>query len=205
MPRLSRSDSQARTREELLRTARELFLRDGYFATSLDRVADAAGFSKGAVYSNFRNKDELCLAVIDDLRAAHAGELATAVAGESDLDGMVAALDSWADKTLGDVGWSVLEIEFASKARRDPWLREQLAVRSREIRALATELLSRHAEEYGVTLPRPADELATALLSVGVGLGLQRAIDPTVPVAAFTGSIRALASGPVRKPARRRS
>ena len=86
----------------------------------------------------------------------------------------------------------MLEIEFASKARRDPWLREQLAVRSREIRGLATELLSRHAEEYGVTLPRPADELATAVLSVGVGLGLQRAIDPTVPVAAFTGSIRAL-------------
>jgi AcrR family transcriptional regulator len=40
-----------------------LFLRDGYAATSLEKVADEAGYSKGAVYSNFWNKDELCLAV----------------------------------------------------------------------------------------------------------------------------------------------
>ena len=44
MPRLSRAASQARTRAQLIETARELFLRDGYFATSLDKVADAAGY-----------------------------------------------------------------------------------------------------------------------------------------------------------------
>lgn len=65
MARLTRAESQARTREQLIETAKQLFLRDGYSVTSLERVADEAGYSKGAVYSNFRNKDELCLAVLD--------------------------------------------------------------------------------------------------------------------------------------------
>jgi AcrR family transcriptional regulator len=196
MARLSRVDSQARTRELLIGTARRLFLRDGYYATSLDRVADEAGFSKGAVYSNFRNKDELCLAVIDALRMEHAAEIAAALAVDGDLEARLAALEAWADRTLGDVGWSVLEIEFASQARRDPWLREQLAIRSRQIRDVIASVLGEHADDYGIKLPRPASELATALLSLGIGLGLQRAIDPTIPVTPFTGIIRTLGDLP---------
>ena len=54
--RLTRPESQARTRAELIATARDLFLSDGYAGTSLERVAEAAGYSKGAVYSNFASK-----------------------------------------------------------------------------------------------------------------------------------------------------
>lgn len=193
MARLSRADSQARTRELLIDTAKRSFLRDGYFATSLDRVADEAGFSKGAVYSNFRNKDELCLAVIDTLRMEHAGKIAAALAVNGDLEARLDALDAWADRTLGDVGWSVLEIEFASQARRDPWLREQLAVRSRQIRDVIASVIVDHADDYGIKLPRPAGELATTLLSLGVGLGLQRAIDPSIPATPLTATIRTIA------------
>ncbi|MDN5852536.1 MAG: TetR/AcrR family transcriptional regulator, partial [Actinomycetia bacterium] len=63
----TRAERQAQTREALISVARELFLRDGFAATSLDRVAVEAGFSKGAVYSNFSGKEELGLAVLDDL------------------------------------------------------------------------------------------------------------------------------------------
>ena len=65
MARKTRAESQAETRAQLLKTARQLFFDDGYHPTSLEKVADAAGYSKGAVYSNFRNKDELCLTVLD--------------------------------------------------------------------------------------------------------------------------------------------
>src|SRR6478672_12120515 len=76
MARLSRADSQRRTRRTLVRTARELFLRDGYFATSLERVAETAGYSKGAVYSNFRGKKELCLEVLDLIHSTKFAEVA---------------------------------------------------------------------------------------------------------------------------------
>ena len=61
--RQSRAQRQAQTREKLIEVAREMFLDVGYAASSLDKVAIAAGFSKGAVYSNFSGKEELCMAV----------------------------------------------------------------------------------------------------------------------------------------------
>jgi len=65
MTRLTRSESQALTRLRLLKSARELFRRDGYAITSLDRIAEAAGYSKGAVYSNFPGKEAIFLAVLE--------------------------------------------------------------------------------------------------------------------------------------------
>ena len=57
--RVTRAERQAQTRERLIEVAREMFLSDGYAATSLDKVAVRAGFSKGAVYSNFAGKEQL--------------------------------------------------------------------------------------------------------------------------------------------------
>ncbi len=62
--RVTRAERQAQTRESLIAVAREMFLSDGYAATSLDKVAVRAGFSKGAVYSNFAGKDELFYALM---------------------------------------------------------------------------------------------------------------------------------------------
>jgi AcrR family transcriptional regulator len=194
MPRLSRAESQARTREQLLVTATQLFLRDGYFATSLEKVADEAGFSKGAVYSNFGGKDELCLAVLDGIHADQALQIGAALNTKGGLDRRLAALRRWAERTLGDEGWSSLEIEFASQARRDPGLRGELARRSVAIRALIATMIEAHAHDFGIELPLPAADLATALLSLGVGLGLQRALDPTIPARVFTDVVRALAA-----------
>ncbi|MGW5053394.1 TetR/AcrR family transcriptional regulator [Actinokineospora sp. NPDC004072] len=185
MARLTRAQSQARTRERLIATARQLFLDDGYHATSLERVADAAGFSKGAVYSNFRNKDELCLAVLDDIHAGHLRDIAAAVAGRTP-DEAIAAVAAWAERMVGDQGWTVLEVEFAVHAHRDPALRAELAARDQAVRTAIEALAGRWSTAL------PAADLATALLSLGIGLGIRRVIDPTVDVGVLTGTLRAL-------------
>ena len=56
---------RAMTREHLLEAAAVVFARNGYHGASLDEVAAAAGFTKGAVYSNFKSKEDLFLALID--------------------------------------------------------------------------------------------------------------------------------------------
>src|SRR5881227_1173489 len=127
MARLTRAESQARTREQLLETAKELFLRDGYSMTSLEKVADEAGYSKGAVYSNFRNKDELCLAVLDRIHEDQAKLMADSLHGASGVDGLLTALGSWAERSIGDEAWTALEAEFAVNARHDPQVRAELA------------------------------------------------------------------------------
>ncbi len=64
---MTREETQARTRAHLLRAANRLFLRDGYVATSLAAIAEEAGLTKGAVYSNFESKEDLFLAVLQEL------------------------------------------------------------------------------------------------------------------------------------------
>lgn len=199
MARLTRAQSQARTRELLVATARRMFLTDGYHATSLDRVADTAGFSKGAVYSNFRNKDELCLAVLDDIHAGHIDEIAALVVGRT-REEAIAAFAGWAARMIGDEGWTVLEVEFAVQARRDPALRAELAARDRSVHGVIEALATAWADRDGPAALPPAD-LATALLSLGIGLGIQRVIDPDIGVHVLTDTLRALLCAPDRRPA----
>ncbi len=195
MARMSRAESQAQTRETLVRTATRAFLRDGYRATSLEQVADEAGFSKGAVYSNFRNKNELCLAVLDGIHAEQTQQIVQAMVGSATLEQRLAAFHSWADATIGDPAWTGLEFEFATHVRRDPALRAELATREETVRALIAAVVSRNADELGLDLPLPADEAAAALLSLGIGLGVRRMVEPATPVAVLTDMVRLLLSG----------
>ena len=64
--RLTREESKAKTRQELLRAANRLFLRNGYVATSLANIAEEAALTKGAVYSNFESKEDLFLAMLQE-------------------------------------------------------------------------------------------------------------------------------------------
>jgi AcrR family transcriptional regulator len=190
VPRLTRAESQARTRERLLATARELFLRDGYQPTSLDRVAEAAGFSKGAVYSNFRNKDELCMAVLDDIRAERAMEIAELLHAPTPEE-RLSRFAEWAERVIGDPQWTTLELEFGVHARRDPQLRAHLADRISMLGDAAGSAVTAAAGDLTPVLP--AGELGIALLAMGVGLGLFRSIEPDLPVSALVGTLRVLA------------
>ena len=125
MVRMTRAESQAQTRTQLVATAKQMFFKDGYHPTSLEKVADVAGYSKGAVYSNFRSKDELCAAVLDEIRAERFAEVLELVAQPDRFE----ALREWAERVIGDPGWTPLEAEFALHARPNEQLRTELAAR----------------------------------------------------------------------------
>ena len=123
MARLTRQEAQAMTRETLLATAVEHFLDRGYAAASLDQIAEDAGYSKGAVYSNFKNKDELCAEVLGRIRLTKVGEITSQLGANSTLDDAVAEFARWAERTIGDKRWTLLEVEFSVRSaaqRRDP-------------------------------------------------------------------------------------
>jgi AcrR family transcriptional regulator len=194
--RLTRSESQARTRELLVATARTMFLREGYAATSLEKVAEEAGFSKGAVYSNFDGKDALCLAVLDTLHRDVADAVLGSFSGGVTLDEALETFDKWAEARLGDPDWSALEAEFAARSRRDPRLRTALEERNLRIRRMIAGALTTTCERHGLTLPMDEDDLASALLSLGIGLGVQRALNPELRVQVLSDVIRVMAGLP---------
>ena len=194
MARLTRSESQARTRAHLVATARDLFLADGYAATSLEKVADEAGYSKGAVYSNFKNKKELCLEVLGLIHATKGQEIAEALGGGDTMEERLEAFQAWAEKTLGDVGWTMLEFELIVLSRHDPELRDALTATLGVARDITVTLLKSFTDSLGVVLPVPAEDAAGSILSLGVGLGIQRAIDPTISARVVTDNLRVLLS-----------
>lgn len=194
MARLTRSESQARTRAHLVATARDLFLADGYAATSLEKVADEAGYSKGAVYSNFKNKKELCLEVLGLIHATKGQEIAEALGGGDTMEERLEAFQAWAEKTLGDVGWTMLEFELIVLSRHDPELRDALTATLGVARDITVTLLKSFTDSLGVVLPVPVEDAAGSILSLGVGLGIQRAIDPTISARVVTDNLRVLLS-----------
>ena len=63
--RMTREQSRAQTRERLLEAAREVFARNGFHGSSVEEIASAAGFSTGALYSNFEGKEDLFLVLME--------------------------------------------------------------------------------------------------------------------------------------------
>ncbi|APE33671.1 TetR family transcriptional regulator [Nocardia mangyaensis] len=192
MARMTRKESHALTRERLVDTAKRLFLADGYNVTSLEKVAATAGFSKGAVYSNFATKHELGLAVIDVVHVERAESLTDAVMAHDTMDERIAGFARWADENIGDMGWTALEVEFATSTRHMPEIRAELADRRRTLTAMLASLIQVQADEMGIDLPMSAEDAALQLLSLGIGLGVQRAIDPELPVSAIVDLLRRL-------------
>jgi AcrR family transcriptional regulator len=195
--RLTRQESQARTRELLLEVAAAEFLAHGYSGTSLERVAEAAGFSKGAVYGNFAGKEELCLAVLEN---HFFGQLQVFVAdfaaGGDTIEDRLAVLERWWDVLLADDEWQLLAMEFAVQTRRNPKIQEQLAQREKMVRAAVTALLSQQIRQLGVTPVLPPDQLGIVLVAVVGGIAVQRLVDPTIPASLLTDAVRALFRAP---------
>ncbi|WP_106477998.1 TetR/AcrR family transcriptional regulator [Phytohalomonas tamaricis] len=116
MARLSREESQALTRERLLTAARELFFKEGYATTSVERIADAAGYSKGAVYSNFEGKDAILLEVLDSQGQQCLGELCGKIERANCAADVVELLVDWANDRSGSGSWSLTIMEHARVA-----------------------------------------------------------------------------------------
>jgi AcrR family transcriptional regulator len=192
--RITRKESHAQTRERLVETAHQLFLADGYNATSLDKVAAEAGFSKGAVYSNFATKHELGLAVLDVLHLERALSLAQAVLAAESVDDRLDAFAKWADENIGDVGWTALEVEFATSNRHVSGVNQALASRRRELTSLIADMIEQQAADLGLSLSARPEDVAIQLLSLGIGLGVQRAFDPELPVTSLIDLVRSYVS-----------
>ena len=195
--RLTRQESQARTRALLLEVATAEFLAHGYTGTSLEKIAEQAGFSKGAVYGNFAGKEDLCLAVLENHFFAHlqqfVGEFA---AGGGTIEDRLGVLERWLETLLADDDWQVLAVEFAVHTRRNPKIQQQLAARERMVRAAVTALLSQQIEQLGVKPVLPPEQLGIVLVSVVGGIAVQRLIDPSIPASLVTDAVRALFRAP---------
>ena len=169
--RLTRAERSARTRGELLDAAQQRFFEAGYHATTVDDIADAAGYTKGAVYSTFGSKAELFLALFDDIVDRRLA--ATRAIIDRDDAGSEASLRALADQPVEErnTRFLLLSIEFWVHAAREPAL---LAAFSERYRRLRTSL----AELAPAASPLDPPRWALVTLALSNGFALERLIDP---------------------------
>src|SRR3954465_11737054 len=96
--RMTRAESKAATREELLDAARRVFLERGYHGASLELVARAAGYTKGAVYSAFASKADMFLALYDREMEARRERLEAVAADPAEWLERVRGARAWAPR-----------------------------------------------------------------------------------------------------------
>ena len=117
MARLNREESQAHTRARLLTVAQSRFAADGYKATSLERIAEEAGFSKGAVYSNFSGKAELFLEVLEEHGRISLAQMLSEIDDAPDIRTAIDRIAAWATYHSRKGNWPLLILEYARHAR----------------------------------------------------------------------------------------
>jgi AcrR family transcriptional regulator len=176
--RLTREQRRSRTREELLDAASTLFARDGIQATSVEQIAAEAGYTRGAVYSNFADKDELVVALLDRRVRQSTAEVAALYERVPEPDAFYRALHERARRRSTAEHERVLFVEFWLHALRNPGVRPALAERLRAWRDAIARVVTRQFADLGVELPRPAEHMAAVVLAMDEGLALHRQVDP---------------------------
>ncbi|CAO3890438.1 TetR/AcrR family transcriptional regulator [Achromobacter mucicolens] len=189
--RLTREQSRDQTRQRLLDAAQAIFLSKGFVAASVEDIAEQAGYTRGAFYSNFSSKSELFLQllkrdhenVMADMRAIFEG-------GESRSQMEARVLDYYSAH-FRENDCFLLWMEGKLQAARDPDFRVGFVACLRELRAATTEYIRQFSAQVGTPLPLPAEQLAVGLLALSDGMQFSVAFDPQAVTPEMTEAVLA--------------
>jgi len=172
---------RAMTRTHLLEAAAVVFAEKGFHGASLDEVATAAGFTKGAVYSNFASKEDLFLALIDYRVEVQAASIMNELEGSSEPgagDELTRIRDLIARGFDEDV--SALHYEFLAYAVRHPEALAKLEATTRKQHEVVVHIIEQEWERRGYEPRYPSDVLATIMLALFDGLATTRFLSPAL-------------------------
>ena len=174
----TRDEKKARTRRRLLDAAAEVFAHRGFAATSLDEVAEVAGFSKGAVYSNFAGKEDLFLSVLDE----HVTRQMLDIRGEIDVtrtagEQVMEAGQRFMDLFQRERAWYLLSFEFLVYAARNPEFQVEFAARQRAQREAVVAMLEENAAAMEIPMSLPPERMAVALEALANGIAFAKLAD----------------------------
>lgn len=180
--RRTREDKRQANRAQILVAARKVFARRGYDRATIAEIAAEADLSNGAIYYNFKDKEGLFLALLDERIDERARRLAAAAT--------LAGTDSPAHRSVREEAldvvatlkqsreWRLLFLEFVVYAARNPSFRAKFVTRRRRMRAALEDALEQRARALGTAPPIPAERLAVLVSGLVNGLAVEELSDP---------------------------
>jgi AcrR family transcriptional regulator len=202
-PRMTREQSKAHTRERLLDAARSVFASSGFHGASVEEIASTAGFSTGALYSNFGGKEDLFLVLMEREIEEHSREIAEAVARRASVaERATGGAQVWMGMIEREPELLLLFMEFWAYGVRDPQMRPKVAARFARARELLTTLIADSAREFDLELEIPAEQLAVAIDALADGIARQKLADPRAVPDELMGKVLSLLLTAASRPAR---
>jgi TetR/AcrR family transcriptional regulator, transcriptional repressor of aconitase len=174
--RLTREESRAETRATLIAVGRRHFLRYGLGGAVAEKIAEDAGYSRGALYSNFDGKEELFLAVIQEEQAFRLNFFRTLLKEEpSGKKRLRKMRDAFAD-LLTDHDWIVLRAEFEAAALRSERIRQSFVEVHRQQIRDGGELVRDFLRSPEVTSRLKPDDFIMVIINLAHGLAVTQRI-----------------------------
>lgn len=200
--RLTRAEAKARTREQLLAAAARIFARKGYAAASVEEIAESAGYSTGALYSNFDGKEQLFLELMTARRtraiARQAAEAADLFddAGTAETADPLALLTRRLERAAGrSTDTAALQAEFWLYAIRNPEARHAMAALTHDRIDALTPLITHLMQQHDISPAIAPQTVTRIVLALVQGLARQHHIDPDLPPDLLTQALHWLFDG----------
>jgi AcrR family transcriptional regulator len=199
---MTREQSRAVTRERLLAAARSSFARNGFHGASVEEIASEAGYSTGALYSNFDGKEDLFLVLMEREIDEHAREIAEAVRARASVaERATGGARRWMTMIDREPELLLLFMEFWAYGVRDAGVRPKVAQRFAQMREVLTALIVDSVRDFDLELDIPAEQLAVAIDALADGIARQKLADPDAVPDELMGRILSLLFAAVTRPA----
>src|ERR1700684_3167838 len=178
-PRLTRDQQRQQTRERLLSSALEVFEARGYAESSLEEIAERAGYTRKAIYSNFSGKSELLLEIVEQRFQSHIDRIEALLNEETPPERKTIDIGSmFADYLSQERAWGKLFHEFCSVASRDEKIGSRFRACFRARKQTIVCLLENEARSGGLELTVPIERLVMGIFALFTGLSVEKMIDP---------------------------
>jgi AcrR family transcriptional regulator len=164
------SARRTKTRESLIKAATEVVAEHGFDAATVDRISERAGYSVGAIYSNFGGKDDLLFAVFDGHLVWFSERLEALASAEDPTT----AIGEWLRSLSTEPDQFHVFIEFWAYAVRRPEVRRKFARRMDQMRSQVAKTIQRRAVVTGKEPPLDPELIALFALALGRGLALEK-------------------------------
>ena len=180
--RLTREESQAQTRATLIAVGRRHFLRYGLGGAVAEKIAEDAGYSRGALYSNFDGKEELFLAVIQEEQAYRLNFFRSLLKDEPPGKRRLRKMRDAIADLLTDHDWIVLRAEFEAGALRNERIRQSFVEMHRQQIRDGGDLVRDLLRSPEVTSKLKPDDFITVIINLAHGLAVtQRILGAELP------------------------
>ncbi|WP_321855457.1 TetR/AcrR family transcriptional regulator [Paraburkholderia tropica] len=183
--RLTREESRDQTRERLLDAAQAMFMKKGFVGASVEDIAVAAGYTRGAFYSNFGSKAELLVVLLRRDHEAMEGELRSIFETPASREEMEARVLTFYSRLPQDNKMFLLWVEAKLLAARDARFRARFNAFMKEKRERLGAYIAEFSARVGTPVTIAPDLMALGLMGLCDGVQFLATADPqhvTAPV-----------------------